>query len=153
MRRFRMRSLTLSRAKQSEFGKSVNYLLDTSIVLWSVVEEHKLNSRVRGLLSSAESVLYLSVASVWEVAIKYYLGGLPLHEEPEIFIPEVIQAMGMQSLDINYTHAIEAGRLPAHHRDPFDRMLVAQARTEGMILLTADRIFRKYDVEQVYCGR
>jgi len=131
----------------------VNYLLDTSVALWSVVEEHKLNARARGLLSSAESVLYLSAASVWEVTIKYSLRELPLHEEPETFVPELIQAMGLHTLAINHTHAIEAGRLPGHHRDPFDRMLIAQARTEGMVLLTSDRIFRKYEVEQVYCGR
>lgn len=131
----------------------MNYLLDTSIVLWSVVEEHKLNASAVALLSSSASILYLSAASVWEIAIKYSLGGLPLHAEPAVFIPEVIRGMGMYSLDVDHAHAIEAGRLPCHHRDPFDRMLIAQARTEGMVLLTADHIFDKYDVELVYCGR
>lgn len=131
----------------------MNYLVDTSVVLWSVVEEHKLNARAIQLISSTASTLYLSSVSVWEIAIKYSLGSLPLHAEPAAFIPEVIRGMRMHPLDINYGHAIEAGHLPGHHRDPFDRMLIAQARSEGMTILTGDRVFQKYDVEQVYCGR
>ena len=128
-------------------------LLDTSIVLWSVAEKYKLNSRAAELLSSKASELYLSSASVWEIAIKYALGALRLHAAPEAFIPEVVGLLGMQSLDITSVHAIEAGRLPKYHRDPFDRMLIAQAQTEGLVLLTADRVFEKYKVEQFFCGK
>ena len=131
----------------------MNYLVDTGVVLWSVAEEHKLNARALDLLSSSASTLYLSTASVWEIAIKYSLGSLLLHAEPQVFIPDVIRGMGMHALHINHTHAIEAGRLPNHHRDPFDRMLIAQAREEEMVLLTADRVFRKYEVEQEFCGK
>jgi PIN domain nuclease of toxin-antitoxin system len=128
-------------------------LLDTSIVLWSAAEDFKLNSRAKELLSSKGSELYLSSAAVWEIAIKYALGSLKLHAVPEVFIPEVLRGMKMQSLDITHVHAIEAGRLPQYHRDPFDRMLIAQAQTEGLVLLTADPVFEKYNVEQLFCGK
>ena len=128
-------------------------LLDTSVVLWSVAGEHKLNSRAAELLRSSASHLYLSSASAWEIAIKYALGTLKLHVEPGVLVPEIIRGMGMQPLDISHLHAIAAGQLPTHHRDPFDRMLIAQARLEGLTLLTADTIFRKYEVEQIFCGK
>jgi PIN domain nuclease of toxin-antitoxin system len=130
----------------------MKFLLDTSVVLWSVAERPKLNSRAIRILSLGGSNLYLSAASVWEIAIKYAIGRLPLHVEPELFVSEVHRKMGMRPLDIDHLHAVEAGRLPPHHGDPFDRMLIAQARTERMVLLTADRIFQSYEVEQEYCG-
>ena len=128
-------------------------LLDTSVALWSVVAEHKLNKQAQGLLTAGTSTLYLSAASVWEIAIKYALGNLPLHEEPATLIPEMLRGMGMRALAITHTHALEAGRLPSHHADPFDRMLIAQARTEGMVLLTADRALQRYQVELINCAR
>ena len=130
----------------------MKFLLDTSVLLWSVAERRKLNSRAVRILSLADSNLYLSAASVWEISIKYAIGRLPLHVEPELFVSEAQRKMGMRPLDIDYLHAVEAGRLPRHHGDPFDRMLIAQARTERMVLLTADRVFQNYDVEQEYCG-
>jgi PIN domain nuclease of toxin-antitoxin system len=131
----------------------MRFLLDTSILLWSVAEDYKLNSRATELLSSKAAELYLSSASVWEIAVKYALGTLPLHIEPKVFIPEVIRGMGLRTVDISPYHAIEAGRLPRHHRDPFDRMLIAQARMEKMVLLTGDRVFQKYEVETMFGGR
>ena len=129
----------------------MKFLLDTSVLLWSVAERSKLNSRAIRILSLAGSNLYLSAASVWEISIKYAIGRLPLHVEPELFVSEAQRKMGMRPLDIEYLHAVEAGRLPRHHGDPFDRMLIAQARTERMVLLTADRIFQSYEVESEYC--
>lgn len=128
-------------------------LLDTSVVLWNVTADRRLNSRVLELLHSNESVLFLSSASTWEIAIKHALGDLYLHEEPAKLIPLLVSEMSLQTMDIAQGHAIEAGRLPMHHRDPFDRMLIAQARVEGLTLLTADKNFRKYEVQQIFCGR
>lgn len=130
----------------------MRFLLDTSVLLWSVAERNRLNAKASGILSLAGSNLHLSSASVWEIAIKYAIGRLPLHVEPEVFVPEVMRGMGIRPLEITHLHGVEAGKLPQHHGDPFDRMLIAQARTEKMTLLTADRIFQKYDVEQEYCG-
>lgn len=122
-------------------------------MLWSVAEKHKLNSRAAHLLSAGTSVLYLSSATAWEIALKYACGRLPLPMEPAAFLPEVIRGMGMHTLDITLLHAIEAGRPPKHHRDPFDLMLIAQANVEGLTLLTGDRIFEKYKMDHVFCGR
>ena len=131
----------------------MRFLLDTAVLLWSRAEEYKLNSRAKELLSSKSSELFLSAASVWEIAIKYALGTLKLHASPEAYIPEVLSRMDIHALNISLVHAIEAGKLSQHHRDPFDRMLVAQANTEQMVLLTADRIFEKYNVKLVFCGK
>jgi PIN domain nuclease of toxin-antitoxin system len=131
----------------------VKCLLDTSVVLWSAAEKNKINSRAMELLSDQSSVLYLSSASVWEIALKFALGDLRLHAAPAVLVSQLIQDLQMQPLSIAYQHAIEAALLPRHHSDPFDRMLIAQARSERMILFTSDRIVKKYDVEIVLCGR
>lgn len=131
----------------------MRFLLDTSVLLWSRAEEHKLNLHAKELLSSKSSELFLSAASAWEIAIKYALGILKLHAPPGMYIPEVLNGMDIRALDVTFVHAIEAGKLPQHHRDPFDRMLIAQANAEQLVLLTADRIFEKYKVEQVFCGK
>ena len=132
----------------------MKFLLDTNVLLWSLLaEDYKLNSRAAQLLFSKDSIFYLSAASVWEMAIKYELGTLRLHVAPDVLIPEVLSRMNTHSLDITPAHGIEAGRLPRHHRDPFDRMLIAQARTEGLVLLTADHVFEKYEVDQIFCRK
>src|SRR5258708_8949056 len=87
----------------------MKFLLDTSVLLWSVAERPKLNPRAIRILALAGSNLYLSAASVWEIAIKYAIGRLPLHVEPERFVSEVQRKMGMRPLDIDQLHAIEAG--------------------------------------------
>jgi len=126
-------------------------LLDTSVVLWSATGDRRLSSQTMELINSRESIVFFSSVSTWEIAIKYALGDLLLRQEPAEFVPKVIQDLKLQTLDITQRHAIEVGRLPMHHRDPFDRMLVAQARVEGMRLLTSDHNLQRYDVEQFYC--
>jgi len=131
----------------------MKYLLDTSIFLWSLGAEQKLNRQATKLLSSNMSQLYLSAASSWEIAIKFALGSLTLPKSPSQFIPHAMGLLAIRSLDITHLHTLAAGELPPHHRDPFDRMLIAQTRAEGMVLLTADRAFKLYDVETMFCGR
>lgn len=131
----------------------MNYLLDTSIFLWSLGAEHKLNQKARDLLSSTAVELYLSAASSWEIAIKYALGTLALPKPPSQFVPNALGALAIRSLEITHFHSLSAGELPPHHRDPFDRMLIAQARLENMTLLTADRTLFKYEVETMFCGK
>jgi PIN domain nuclease of toxin-antitoxin system len=124
----------------------MKFLLDTSVLLWSVAERPKLNPRAIRILSLAGSNLYLSAASVWEIAVKCAIGRLSLHVEPERFVSEVQRKMGMRPLDIDHLHAVEAGRLPRHHGDPFDRMLIAQAMEEGLTIVTRDRELEAYGV-------
>jgi PIN domain nuclease of toxin-antitoxin system len=131
----------------------VKYLLDTSVFLWSAGAPEKLNKQATSLLSSNASELYLSAASSWEIAIKFALGSLTLLKPPSEFIPHAMRALALRSLDITHFHSLAAGELPRHHQDPFDRMLVAQARSETMVLLTADSTLTRYDVETVFCGK
>jgi PIN domain nuclease of toxin-antitoxin system len=127
--------------------------VDTSVALWTVLDDRRLNRRAKTVLSSSASSLYFSSASVWEIAIEYSSGDLRLHSEPGIFVPEMIRGMQMQALHMSHTHAMEAGRLPRIYGDPFDRMLVAKASCEQLVLLTADEKLTKYPVRYLYCGR
>ena len=128
-------------------------LLDTSVFLWSLAAEHKLNPRAKDLLTSPSAELYLSAASSWEIAIKFALGSLPLPKAPSEFIPRVLRSWAIRPLNITHEHVLRAGELPAHHRDPFDRLLIAQSLSEQMTLLTADRAFQKYKVDLILCGK
>jgi PIN domain nuclease of toxin-antitoxin system len=131
----------------------MKYLLDTAIFLWSLDAVHRLNQDARNLLSSTASELYLSAASSWEIAIKFESGSLRLPKPPSQFLPDGSASLGLRSLDITHQHSLQAGALPIHHRDPFDRLLVAQAQVESMVLLTGHRQLRKYNVQMVFCGR
>jgi PIN domain nuclease of toxin-antitoxin system len=131
----------------------VKYLLDTSVFLWSNGAPERLNRQATAVLSSKSSEVYLSAASSWEIAIKFALGALRLPSPPLQFIPDALRILSIRSLEISHLHSLAAGALPPHHRDPFDRMLIAQANSEEMVLLTADRVFEKYDVETMFCGK
>lgn len=131
----------------------MKYLLDTSVFLWSNGALERLNRQATTVLSSKSSEVYLSAASSWEIAIKFALGALRLPSPPLQFIPDALRILSIRSLEISHLHSLAAGALPPHHRDPFDRMLIAQANSEEMVLLTADRVFEKYDVETMFCGK
>lgn len=131
----------------------MKYLLDTSVLIHSLVSHPKLNQRAIGLLGDESNELYLSAASSWEIVIKARSGKLVLPESPAVFLTRAMRILLLQSLPITQLHALAVGELPPHHRDPFDRMLIAQAREEGLVLLTDDRANERYDVEQFYCGR
>lgn len=113
----------------------------------------KLNQEARDLLGDDNLEIYLSAASSWEITIKFALGKLRLPEPPDRFIPEYMTTAGIRQLQITHYHTLAVGKLAAHHNDPFDRLLIAQACSEGMILLTADSMFSKYDVETLWCGK
>jgi len=107
----------------------------------------RLSGKSRALVVSADNELVLSAASTWEIAIKYGLGKLQLPEPPGEYIPRLMTRTGITPLPVHHRHALHVATLPAHHRDPFDRLLVAQAQLEQLPILTAHRVFRKYDVE------
>lgn len=131
----------------------MKYLVDTSVLIHSLIAQSKLNHRAINLLTDSSSELYLSAVSSWEITIKVATGKLVLPEKAAAFVTRAMRAMSLRSLDITHIHALGVEALPNYHRDPFDRMLIAQALAEGMVLLTRDRVFEKYEVEQVYCGR
>jgi PIN domain nuclease of toxin-antitoxin system len=119
----------------------VSLLLDTHVVLWWLADEPSLSSEIKDRLDHEPGV-YVSVATLWEVSIKQAIGKLP---EPAD-LPERIRGSGFAELPIGPEHAIAAGRLPLIHRDPFDRMLIAQAQCEDLTLVTRDARCQQYDV-------
>lgn len=119
----------------------MSLLLDTHVVLWWLTDDPTLSDDIKTRLDHEPDV-YLSPATVWEVAIKQAIG--KLREPPDL--PERIRDSGFRELPITSEHAIAAGRLPMIHRDPFDRMLVAQALCEGLTLLTRDANIAKYEL-------
>lgn len=122
-------------------------LLDTQVWLWMLATPERLSRKSRALVVSADTELVLSAASTWEIAIKYGLGKLQLAEPPGEYIPRLMTRTGITPLPVHHRHALHVATLPAHHRDPFDRLLVAQAQLEQLPILTADRVFRRYDVD------
>ncbi len=120
--------------------------MDTHTFLWWITDDAQLSHTVSDIIRDGSNVLFWSAASSWEIAIKYALGRLPLPEPPKIFIPKEIEINRIESLQINHQHAFCAGRLPSFHKDPFDRMLIAQARIESLVLLSCDSVFNQYDV-------
>ena len=119
------------------------YLLDTHVFLWFVLGDRRLGREVNEIIRNAAGQAYLSIASIWEISIKQGLGRLPLlTTDPQ----DVMLATGLMPLSMSIEHAKLAGRLPLHHRDPFDRMLVAQAQIEDLILITNDGDIPKYGV-------
>lgn len=112
-------------------------LLDTHILLWAAYTPDRLSQRARQFLQAPEHILAFSVASIWEVAIKAALGRPDFSVAPGVLRRGLIES-GYLELDITSAHAVAVSHLPGTHRDPFDRMLVAQARVEGFTLLTSD---------------
>ena len=115
-------------------------LLDTHVFLWSVTASRQLKAEARAYLASADAV-YVSAASIWEIAIKSRLG--KIDGDPETLAAS-IRASGFQELPISAAHAAAVAKLPLHHTDPFDRLLLAEAFTEPLRLVTADRALATY---------
>ena len=121
-------------------------LLDTHTFLWWITDDPQISAKALELMGDSQNDLYWSAASTWEVAIKYALGRLPLPDAPTIFLPAELGKNRIVSLPIVDTHAFQAGLLPRHHRDPFDRMLVAQAQIETLGIVSNDTKIRLYNV-------
>lgn len=119
-------------------------LLDTQCWLWWFAQPERLSEEVIAHIAAETNDLWFSVASVWEIGIKVAIGKLPLPEPIDRYISSRMLQLGARSLEITATHALQAAALPLHHRDPFDRMLIAQAQLEGMTLVSADAMFRQY---------
>lgn len=124
-------------------------LLDTHILLWVLLAPDRLPTAARHAIMEPDSDPFVSVASVWEIAIKHALGRLHV---PVDQLEALIAGLGFTLLPITLPHAIRAGALPRHHADPFDRMLVAQSLCERLTLITADAALRRYDVPVLPAG-
>jgi PIN domain nuclease of toxin-antitoxin system len=121
----------------------VRLLLDTHILIWTVAASKNLSAGLKDVLADPENAAFVSVASVWEISIKQAAGKLhfPLGQ-----IDDILIRMGYGQLPIYLDHALAAGQLPLHHRDPFDRMLIAQAQIEDLTLVSQDEAFAAYGI-------
>lgn len=125
-------------------------LLDTCTFLWIASDDPALSERARDLFRDPENDVYLSAASVWEIALKNALGRLPLPGPPETYIPKLRARHAIQPLPLDEESALHLPRLAALHRDPFDRMLICQAIVRGLVLLTPDGAIAQYPVATVW---
>jgi PIN domain nuclease of toxin-antitoxin system len=131
----------------------VKVLIDTQCWLWWFLAPDRLNARAHEIIAERRHALYLSAASSWEIAIKVGLGKLELPEPPSRYVPARLADEGIDGLPIEHAHALGVADLPRLHDDPFDRLLVSQARYERATLLTADAQILGYYVEAIWAGR
>lgn len=123
-------------------------LLDTQVLLWWLADDPALGSKARQAVADGGNEVYVSAASTWEIAIKKALGKLEAPDDMD----SIVEEERFLKLPISLYHGQMAGMLPPHHKDPFDRMLVAQAQAEGLMVVTSDRIFGKYGVRTLAAG-
>ena len=125
-------------------------LLDTHALLWWLFDDPQLSRKARAAIRNLENEVFVSSASAWEISIKYRLGRLPEAAEAAHDLPALLSRARFLSLPISIEHALAAGKLDGHHQDPFDRMLIAQAKLEQMPVVTKDAEFKKYRVRVIW---
>ncbi|HIJ86837.1 MAG TPA: type II toxin-antitoxin system VapC family toxin [Desulfuromonadales bacterium] len=125
-------------------------LLDTHTFLWWINNDPSLSQPARSAISSKLNECYVSLASCWELAIKVSIGKLQLTKSLDRFIPEELATNDFQLLSIHFKHVAKVEALPFHHRDPFDRLIVAQALSEKMTLISADTVLSEYGVKRLW---
>jgi len=131
-------------------GTLVKLLLDTCTFLWIVGGTADLSVQARDMFVDPDNDVYLSVVSAWEIAVKHAAGRLPLPESPERFVPTERRRHGIDTLELDEETALHLARLPALHRDPFDRMLVCQAIVHGLVILGPDSLITQYPVRTAW---
>jgi PIN domain nuclease of toxin-antitoxin system len=125
-------------------------LLDTHALLWSFNSDPSLSAEARRVIEDGSNEIFVSAASAWEIATKVRLGKLPTGYDLILDLNSYLMQLGFESLSVSTKHAVRAGMLPGGHRDPFDRMLIAQSQTEDLPIISNDRIFDHYHVHRVW---
>lgn len=125
-------------------------LLDTHTFLWWIIDDTHMSSRVRDIMSNSSNELFFSAASCWEIAIKANIGRITLPDKPHVFVVEQMALNMIQGLPVQISHALHVFNLPHHHRDPFDRIIIAQAQLEKLPILTSDSLISKYKVKIIW---
>lgn len=120
-------------------------LLDTHALIWWMDGDHSLGQLAQDYISNSQNEIYVSAANVWEMTIKKQLGKLDCPDD----LDAVIESLGFSKLNITPFHAEQAGNLPQHHKDPFDRMLIVQAQAEGLQIMTKDEHFPAYGISLI----
>ncbi|MCY3862039.1 MAG: type II toxin-antitoxin system VapC family toxin [bacterium] len=128
-------------------------LLDTQVFLWMHAAPDRLSSSAQSMLADSSQRVLLSAVSSWEIAIKHALGRLDLPEPPAEYVLSRIASSRLTAIAIEHSHALFAGALPLHHRDPFDRLLIGQAGELGIPVMTSDQVFDQYDVGVIWADR
>jgi PIN domain nuclease of toxin-antitoxin system len=127
----------------------VTYLLDTAPFLWAVANPEKLSAKVRKLIDSRRNPLFVSVASLWEIIVKAQKGMLPIDDPPR-WLDAGLVSLEALVLPIKPAHVYGVSQLPMIHKDPFDRLLLAQAASEGWVLISSDVVLRQYPVATIW---
>ncbi|MGZ5077702.1 MAG: type II toxin-antitoxin system VapC family toxin [Methylobacter sp.] len=125
-------------------------LLDTCAFLWLTTDAQTLSDQAKTLFQNTDNAVYLSSVSVWEMVVKHQLGKLPLPSEPEYFISQQCRQHFIEILPLDNKSVYRLSRLPNHHRDPFDKMLVCQAIEHGLTILTSDKLIIQYPVSTIW---
>jgi PIN domain nuclease of toxin-antitoxin system len=125
-------------------------LLDTHAFLWAITDDPQLSERARNILESGHNELFVSVVSLWEILVKVQIGKLPLPRPAGRYLQQQLAAAAMQVLPVAFSHVLQLEQLPLHHRDPFDRLLVAQSIDEDLPILTADPALKSYPAKLIW---
>ncbi|OAN45093.1 twitching motility protein PilT [Chloroflexus islandicus] len=128
----------------------MNLLLDTHSFIWFIDDHPALSSHARDLIAEPTHTIFLSIASIWEMAIKVSLGKLELNQPFELFLPYHLIRNNINILDIAIDHAMRVATLPFHHRDPFDRLIIAQSLIENIPIIGSDAVFDAYGVSRLW---
>lgn len=128
----------------------MNVLLDTHAFLWWVIDDPQLSSTAKAVIADPTNTIYFSVISAWEIIIKERTGKLALPEPPQTYIPSRLASNQFITLNVEIRHVLSIATLPDHHRDPFDRLLIAQSQVENIPLLTVDYQISQYPVSVVW---
>jgi PIN domain nuclease of toxin-antitoxin system len=124
----------------------MRFLLDTHCFLWNFLEPHKLSALAQEIIDDGDNEIYLSAVSAWEIAIKFGVGKLSLPATPDVYVPSRMAHADISALPVTQISALRVHTLPPIHKDPFDRLLIAQAQTESLTILSDDHLFTHYSV-------
>ncbi|NIM12109.1 MAG: PIN domain-containing protein [Candidatus Aminicenantes bacterium] len=125
----------------------MKYLLDTHVFLWWIKDSPRLSQNIKDIIKNKKNTLFLSAASIWEMMVKSKLRKLDLPDNPKGFIKEHLNINAVDILNITMEHSFEIYNLPEIHKDPFDRMLVAQAKVDKLTILTSDPYIKQYPIK------
>jgi PIN domain nuclease of toxin-antitoxin system len=128
----------------------MRFLIDTHVLLWAFNGDAALNTRARRVIEDGSNEIVVSAASAWEIATKVRLGKLPTGEILIADLHPYLARLGFEEMPISLAHASRAGSLAGDHRDPFDRMLIAQAQSENLPIISGDRVFDIYHVQRIW---
>ncbi len=126
------------------------YLLDTHVLIWYAEGNDQLSNKARRIVDNFDEERFISMASVWEMGVKSSLGKLEFQPSFPAFVKKEFELIGYKLLQFEYAHIFQVEKLPYHHRDPFDRIIIAQAMAEGFPIVSADKKFDNYDIERIW---